>query len=380
MCSRPRPASRYPPGARRRAPCRRFRSLPAMTRRSAPWRCRLARCAATTSRLSLSSSTTSTEIPSKDRTVPMVRRRRHPRALVAMQPRARQPHGEGRRRVLRLRSAVTVPPCASTRCFTIDSPRPRPPWRRVRGRVRLAEWLEHVRQELRRNPSPLSVTTISAVPPSRCSCTRPDRPLRRELDRVRQQIPDDLLQPRAVAEHGSIAAIAIDDDLDALGVDRRLHDCDVPLARSAADRPSVRSSRSLPDMMRATSSSSSISCACRFALSRIAARRAVALRFVELAALQHVRPAEDRVQRRAQLVRDGREELILQPVRLFGAAARRVLALEQLSAHAPRAASCRPAWRPAVLFLRQRLFGLRACAARRASPACSAPRFLERAA
>ena len=40
--------------------------------------------------------------------------------------------------------------------------------------------------------------------------------------------------------------------------------------------------------------------------------------FVERAGAEHVRPAEDRVQRRAQLVRDDRQELVLHPAGRFG--------------------------------------------------------------
>src|SRR4029079_6128815 len=45
---------------------------------------------------------------------------------------------------------------------------------------------------------------------------------------------------------------------------------------------------------------------------------------VERAHAEHVRPAEDRVQRRAQLVRDDRQELVLQPARRFGLPPRRL--------------------------------------------------------
>ena len=48
-------------------------------------------------------------------------------------------------------SARTDPPCSSTRCLTIASPSPRPPCRRVVPGVLLAEALEHVRQERRRD-------------------------------------------------------------------------------------------------------------------------------------------------------------------------------------------------------------------------------------
>ena len=71
-------------------------------------------------------------------------------------------------------------------------------------------------------------------------------------------------------------------------------------------------------MIRETSRMSSISCACSLALRpmtsmawRIALGR-------EAAALQHLHPAEDRVQRRPQLVRQRGEEFVLQAARFFG--------------------------------------------------------------
>ena len=77
----------------------------------------------------------------------------------------------------------------------------------------------------------------------------------------------------------------------------------------------LESSRSLPVMMRDTSSTSSMICACdvRVALDRL---ERAAGRFLGRAApdAQHARVAKDRVQRRAQLVRQRRQKFILQPV------------------------------------------------------------------
>ena len=73
-----------------------------------------------------------------------------------------------------------------------------------------------------------------------------------------------------------------------------------------------RSSRSLPVTMRETSSRSSMSCACArgVALDDSRARAAPSLAS-SCRVPQHARPAEDGVERRAQLVRQGGEELVL---------------------------------------------------------------------
>ena len=83
-------------------------------------------------------------------------------------------------------------------------------------------------------------------------------------------------------------------------------------------------------MMRVMSSRSSISCACARALRSMAssplARSSSAWR---RAAQQDLRPAEDGVERRAQLVRERGEELVLHPVDPLRLGARHALALEQ---------------------------------------------------
>ena len=75
------------------------------------------------------------------------------------------------------------------------------------------------------------------------------------------------------------------------------------------------SSRSLPVMMRETSRTSLISCSCsaRVALDRLEDRRK-SMRLDHPAA-DHLRVPEHRVERRAQLVRQRRQEFVLEPVR-----------------------------------------------------------------
>ena len=92
-------------------------------------------------------------------------------------------------------------------------------------------------------------------------------------------------------------------------------------------------------MMRETSSRSSMSCALRRArCARWSRARAPSSPRVELPAAQQLGPAEDRVERRAQLVREGGQELVLEPVGLLGLGPRRLLA-HQRSAPPPAASS-----------------------------------------
>ena len=65
----------------------------------------------------------------------------------------------------------------------------------------------------------------------------------------------------------------------------------------------------------------------RVALDRC--ERALLLRLRHLLRAEDARPAVDRRQRRAQLVRDGHQELVLQVARFFGRLARLLLALER---------------------------------------------------
>ena len=144
---------------------------------------------------------------------------------------------------------------------------------------------------------------------------------RRELDGVREQVPHDLLQPI-----GSPATVA------SAGSSRHRHSDAAwprppagatrsPRSTIAAGRVGRIVSRSLPATMRDMSSRSSMS---------VRLRPAGALDGVQgplrvcaassLPVAQHARPAEHGVQRRAKLVRQRGEELVLQPVGRLGLA------------------------------------------------------------
>ena len=68
-------------------------------------------------------------------------------------------------------------------------------------RVGLPEPLEDERQELRRDAAPVSLTVISTCEFDARETQLHPAAARRELDRVRQQVPDDLLQPIRIAGH-----------------------------------------------------------------------------------------------------------------------------------------------------------------------------------
>ena len=134
---------------------------------------------------------------------------------------------------------------------------------------------------------------------------------RRELDRVRQQVPDDLLQAFAIAGHRRRSA------------DRRWSRAGRPWRRPPAARwrtsragsrgrsTGATSRRSLPEMMRETSSTSSMICLSAVALRSTISSARVRAFGSDGAAAQHPRVAEHRVERRAQLVRQRRQEFVL---------------------------------------------------------------------
>ena len=209
--------------------------------------------------------------------------------------------------------------------------------------VGLPEALEHVGQELAAGcPTPVSVMVTRI-----CESTRVERDVdaparRRELDGVRQQVPEHLLQPLGVAVHARRPVVDVELE-------------PMPLASAAgrtvsmrvADdarerRPAAGAGCSRPVIMRETSRTSAISCACALALrstiSSTLATRAGSTR----ACPQHRHPAEDGVERRPQLVRQRGEELVLQPVGLLGVARARSVQAPSRARRAARTGARRP--------------------------------------
>ena len=236
--------------------------------------------------------------------------------------RRRQADGEGG--ALPLAVARRAGSCrrASRRCCGRSRGRAR--GRRARGSTRVSAWRKRSKMNGRNSggmPRPVSVTAISMPPPE----IGPDRhvhrsPRRCELDRVGQQVPEHLLQ-----------AIGIGlDRLDRRGrptrpggrlCARRPAPPSRARRRPAGGRPRPRSvSFSLPgdDPRDVEDVLDDLGQRARVALDHL--ERGVALLLADGAGAEHARVAEDRVERRAQLVRQGREELVLQVVgapRLF---------------------------------------------------------------
>ena len=163
---------------------------------------------------------------------------------------------------------------------------------------------------------PVSLTTTST-----CESTRSSRDLDLaaaigELHGVRQQIPEDLLQPFRIA--GDRRGLRIEDRLDAnaLGVGRRRDGVD----GASDDLGKVDRLHVQPDLSRDDAGD------VEHVLDDLRQRRRVALDGLDRPCLavgaidagpQHAGVAEDRVQRRPQLVRQAREKVVLQPTGLL---------------------------------------------------------------
>ena len=80
-------------------------------------------------------------------------------------------------------------------------------------------------------------------------------------------------------------------------------------------------------------------CACARALRSIVSRPRAWSSLPRLQSPQQRRPAQDRVQRRAQLVRQRREELVLEPADALGFLARRALRFQRFFAFGLESAS-----------------------------------------
>ncbi len=197
-------------------------------------------------------------------------------------------------------------------------------------------------------PMPVSLTLSSMCESTRCSSDLDLAALGRELDRVAEQVPDDLLQAAAVCRHrrqradrgravrrmslalapgsaDSIALFTMSAQRDLLHVEPNLAGHDAAEVEQVVDQPHLRARIAVDHLEAAL---------------ELFRRRGVGL------ALQDLRPAEDRAERRAQLVRQRREELVLDASGALRLHARVALGLEDLLAllvrqsRAPRCACC----------------------------------------
>ena len=221
--------------------------------------------------------------------------------------------------------ACTDPPCSSTMWRTMARPRPRPPWRRVLEASACRKRSKTCGRKPGSMPGPSSATVTARAGAVRVQAHARAPAARGELDRVGEQVQHHLLQPAGVAHDGHRRGPA--------GRPARRSWPPPPGARSPWRAPRLRarsmgrgSRRSLPATMRETSRMSEMSCSCTRALRPMTSIGAADGRFVGQPLAQDLGPAHDRVERRAQLVRQRGQELVLQAVHVLGLGARRLLA------------------------------------------------------
>ena len=143
-------------------------------------------------------------------------------------------------------AASIVPPCISASCRAIERPSPSPPCSPRHPGVGLAEALEDVRQKLGAMPMPVSLTTDFDVRVDPLQPHLHPAALGRELDGVRQEVPDDLLQPSGSPEIGVACGSTTVVHADALRVGGRRDGVDGAARRRRGSRPVGRSAGSSP--------------------------------------------------------------------------------------------------------------------------------------
>ena len=185
-----------------------------------------------------------------------------------------------------------------------------------RPALRLAEALEDVGEKRRGDALPRigHAKLHLAVHPADCDVDAAAS--RRELDGVREQVPRDLLEPIGISENHRGLRLARQADGDLLRGGRRLHrvhrrprhgdEVDRALSHPELALRHPRVVEELLDHPRLRVDP---------AIDRL--QRSGGDGFVRAAGGQDVDPARDRGQRAAQLVRQRRHELVLDPIRLF---------------------------------------------------------------
>ena len=168
-------------------------------------------------------------------------------------------------------------------------------------------------------PAPLSLTVISAVPCARRSRTWTSPPVGVNFTAFDSRFHA-ICWSRAPSPYTTAERrVDLDGDRDALGVGGRLHDLQRRRAAPAPDRRrSVRGEACRNDPGHVEQLVDQPRLPLRVVVDRIGSARS-RLASSSVFRAQHVGPAEDRVERRAQLVGDGREELILQAIAFLGA-------------------------------------------------------------
>jgi hypothetical protein len=196
----------------------------------------------------------------------------------------------------------------------------------------LAEALEDVGQHLR-------VDALAGVAHDDLDVrVRPVEPqpheaaLGRELHGIHQQVPDDLLEPGRVASHRPRGVVEFGLEPDLLGLGRGPDRVERALQHLVElDRADVEAHLAGADARQVEQVVDQLHLHVGVAHDRVH-RPLHDRRVRELAALQHARPAEDGIERRAQLVRQDGQELLLGAVGGLGALAGDALLAQQLLA------------------------------------------------
>ena len=205
--------------------------------------------------------------------------------------------------------------------------------------LRLAEALEDVRQEISRDAAPVVLDDDPAVSVVLVQREADFAAARAELHRIREEVPDDLLEAIRIADDLDHVRIDLADDGDVLGfggwpggLEGVAHDV------AEIDRREVEAQLARDDPRHVEDVLDELDLDGGVALDDLEPTRVRRAR--DLGTPQHPRPAEDGVQRRPELVRDDRQELVLRTVRFLGLLAR--LALAALGVAHRLEEACRP--------------------------------------
>ncbi len=196
------------------------------------------------------------------------------------------------------------------------------------GSVALAEAFEHVGQEFGADAHAVVADGNFELAVRLAQAHRHGAVPFRELEGVAEQVPDDLLQPVGVGRHDAGLRVEVALDADLARVGGRLHGVDGGLGdRMRRQYLHFQPHLAGGDAAHVEQILDQLGLGAGVALDGLQATLYVG----QLAAAppQHLGPAQDGCQRRAQLVRQGGQELVLEAAGAFGFGAGAAFAVEQ---------------------------------------------------